>query len=57
MAIMLKWEQTPSIGQYTGKVYRASIPAGWLVAYHPMTGEGGTACGITFVPDPSHEWV
>ncbi len=57
MAIMLKWEQTPSIGHYRGKVYRASIPAGWLVAYHPMTDEGEGGGGITFVPDPKHQWI
>ena len=30
---------------------RAKIPGGWLVK--PSFGSGG---GITFVPDPNHEW-
>ena len=30
---------------------RAKIPGGWLVAVG--SGNGG---GVTFVPDPNHEW-
>jgi len=40
----LKWEAIPS--DY-GEVRRAKVPGGWLVA------AGG---GVTFLPDPGHEW-
>jgi signal transduction protein with GAF and PtsI domain len=30
---------------------RAKLPGGWLVKAHQPDGEG-----LTFVPDPNHEW-
>ena len=48
----LKWENLKNDGgpQYT---YRAKIPGGWLVETENFTGNCG---GLTFVPDPKHEW-
>jgi hypothetical protein len=36
----------------TFTVYRAKVPGGWLVL-----GDGGNGLsGVTFYPDPRHEW-
>jgi len=40
----LQWEQTPSNGPLT---LRTKVPGGWLVA---------VGSGVTFYPDPGHEW-
>ncbi len=32
---------------------RAAIPGGWLVAFNSPAPNAG---GMTFVPDPQHEW-
>ena len=42
-------------------IYRTALPGGWLVAFgYAQRGEvqlGGSALGgMTFVPDPNHEW-
>lgn len=34
------------------QVYRGRVPGGWLVT----VGGGQGLAGITFVPDPRHEW-
>ncbi len=33
-------------------VYRAKVPGGWLV----VTAGGNGMSGVTFYPDPRHEW-
>lgn len=33
------------------KIERAKVPGGWLIRM-----EVGDSGGITFVPDPNHEW-
>ncbi len=46
---MLKWEKLAT--DYSCPVYRAKVPGGWLVSISGYEGEG-----LTFYPDPSHEW-
>lgn len=51
----LLWEQVEGEGK-TGSYWRTSrarVPGGWLVRTDWST-EGGP--GLTFVPDPKHEW-
>lgn len=33
-------------------IYRARVPGGWLV----LTGGSAGMSGVTFYPDPRHEW-
>ena len=49
---LIEWEKIP--GQMRGDsgppllyMYRTKIPGGWLFAWGD---------GLTFVPDPNHEW-
>lgn len=52
---MVKWEkitQTGSDGSWVNVLYRAKVPGGWLV----VVGIYGSGGGITFYPDPQHEW-
>ncbi len=52
--ITLKWESVEDIdGNMSFQNMRAKVPSGWLVT--AWTRSGITA-GITFVPDPNHEW-
>jgi hypothetical protein len=48
--MVLQWDR---IGAFE---YRAKISGGWLVKYLEAWNETG-AGGLTFVPDPRHEWV
>jgi hypothetical protein len=41
----LRWEELRSSAQ---PVSRAKVPGGWLVTV--------TGCGLTFYPDPEHQW-
>jgi hypothetical protein len=34
---------------------RAKIPGGWLLAVREY-GVDGIGAGVTFIPDPNHEW-
>jgi hypothetical protein len=33
-------------------VHRSKVPGGWLV----FAGSNGAISGVTFYPDPKHEW-
>ena len=44
----LKWEEVKS---NKALFIRAKVPGGWLVS-----GQGSGQSGLTFVPDPKHEW-
>lgn len=54
----LVWEEVQSVPHAPGDVYpdrlsRAKVPGGWLVfIWSPMNSDQG----ITFYPDPNHEW-
>ncbi len=51
----LNWEDIDTEKRFAVK--RAKIPGGWLVWVSeapPMTSP--TAGGLTFIPDPKHEW-
>jgi len=53
----VEWERVESEGhQYEGHllsdVYRACVPGGWLV----LVDQGHEVTGVTFLPDPEHEW-
>jgi hypothetical protein len=47
---MLHWEDVPSDGRMT--VSRAKVPGGWLV----FTRWGSNLAGMTFYPEPNHQW-
>ena len=47
---MLKWETVQSDSHMT--VSRATVPDGWLV----FTRWGSNLAGMTFYPDPNHQW-
>jgi hypothetical protein len=44
---MLRWERLNCDHGPARSAYRAKVPGGWLVAYDN---------GMTFVPDPEHQW-
>jgi hypothetical protein len=46
----LFWEMIEAEPSYR-KIERAKVPGGWLIRM-----EVGDSGGITFVPDPNHEW-
>lgn len=46
---MINWEVLKS--NASGTIYRAKVPGGWLVRM-----SGYEAEGLTFYPDPDHEW-
>jgi hypothetical protein len=48
----IEWEEI-SDSNDSILVRRAKIPGGWLVFAYSYTLE---ATGLTFVPDPNHEW-
>ena len=52
----LEWEALEA-KDYRGPkfTYRTKITGGWLVSTQDSDSEGDGG-GITFVPDPSHEW-
>jgi hypothetical protein len=47
----LVWEMIEAEPSYR-QIERAKVPGGWLVRMEV----GGSGGGITFVPDPNHEW-
>jgi len=55
--VALKWEKLNDEFPrgYTHKTWRAKIPLGWLVR-DSCSGGGGSHGGVTFVPDPNHQW-
>jgi hypothetical protein len=66
-ATVFAWEEFRTIdGPHTLRCYRASLPGGWLVYACEGAIEGGDVfnyrlspsitSGLTFVPDPDHEW-
>ena len=50
----LVWERLQCKNS-TGMIlaWRTKVPGGWLVAINYGGGEGG---GLTFYPDPNHDW-
>jgi len=48
----IKWEKVNANEDLQHYTHRAKIPGGWLVKVF-VYGEG---VGVTFVPDPNHEW-
>ena len=51
---MIKWEKLKTTGNGTD-LCRSKIPGGWLVYFENLYGDKA-AGGLTFVPDPDHEW-
>ena len=70
--IKLKWERMLDIeevffrdinsGEYRSKdeksyiTQRAKVPGGWLVRCTEKISGEGIGVGLTFYPDPNHEW-
>ena len=55
--MVLTWEEVQSRSKtdkdvYPDRLSRARVPGGWLIY---MWG-GGRVAGITFYPDPQHQW-
>lgn len=48
----LKWEKVKNKGAWMLDLRRAEVPGGWLVIVMGW----GVGSGITFYPDPRHEW-
>lgn len=40
----------------SNRLERAKVPGGWLVTSSRDGGPGQIGSGITFVPDPDHQW-
>jgi hypothetical protein len=53
---VLKWEWLKSEDTFYGDTHRAKVPGGWLVIHKQRTSSDGMGVGLTFVPDPNHEW-
>lgn len=52
----LSWESIgPAPGRSHEGTYRAKVLGGWLVGFQDFKGDAGMG-GLTFVPDPDHEW-
>ena len=51
--VQVVWDQVLEEGEQEpyGDLYRARVLGGWLAKI-----EGESAHGITFIPDPNHEW-
>lgn len=50
-----KWEEISK--ERVGSLMRAKVPGGWLVIYfHEGGWVGRQTGGVTFYPDPKHEW-
>ncbi len=47
-----KWEGLDCTKNIHGKLFRARLPDGWLIAAQSETG----AIGLTFYPDKDHQW-
>ena len=47
----LQWQELSHKGGLINSIFRAKVPGGWLVQVYQPDG-----CGITFYPDPEHEW-
>ncbi len=43
-------------GGPTQRLDRAKVPGGWILRLSGLSNDGSSGCGITFYPDPSHEW-
>lgn len=59
----LIWEKVGLEGELPkdGRVFRAKVPAGWLLLVWEGDGKigslrGDNVAGLTFYPDPKHEW-
>lgn len=52
---MIKWETLEH--NQNGSMQRARVPGGWLVKFAGSGYAGeGFGVGLTFYPDPYHEW-
>ncbi len=52
--VELDWERIEYTGEWvSGECFRAKVLGGWLVRILLQASPMG---GITFVPDPKHEW-
>jgi hypothetical protein len=59
----LRWQALDT--NLPGKIFRAKVPGGWFVLWvshqgidvrHPMDESPAEEHGLTFYPDPKHEW-
>ncbi|MCT7616656.1 hypothetical protein N5U05_02790 [Aliarcobacter butzleri] len=52
----LVWEELDNVGDGSPRyVARAKVFGGWLISSIANPSLGGS--GITFIPDPNHEWL
>ncbi len=45
----LSWQRLKSSSKSVPEIFRSPVPGGWLISH-------GIDGGLTFVPDPSHDW-
>ena len=50
---LLVWEEIKTKSRGPQNTYRAKVHGGWLVETQNSAASSG---GLTFVPDPNHEW-
>lgn len=50
------WEELENENDPIIHIFRAKIPGGWLLNLKESTSSRGAAIGLTFIPDPNHEW-
>lgn len=53
---MLQWELVRSEGATELRTMRAKVSGGWLVTVENRLRGAINGMGVTFYPDPNHEW-
>jgi hypothetical protein len=55
MPVMLRWQRLETEGG-PRSVLRAKVPGGWLIWCDDYSSSESGYSGLTFMPDPKHEW-
>jgi hypothetical protein len=55
MPVMLRWQRLETEGG-PRSVLRAKVPGGWLIWCDDYSSSEAGYSGLTFMPDPTHEW-
>ena len=55
MPLMLRWQRLETEGG-PRSVLRAKVPGGWLIWCDDYSSSESGYSGLTFMPDPTHEW-
>lgn len=52
LTLAFRGKKAGKMTRWVTQVYRAKVPGGWLI----LTSGGQGFSGLTFYPDPKHEW-